>query len=94
MRNLDKRLVEVEAILNKLSDKNKNKIPKQLWDFIKDNKDNNYIYRLNKREDIHIDTICILTYVNMEYLMNNAEQKKMKEILEIDQKYKFYKITK
>lgn len=88
MKDIDKRLVEVDAILNKLDDRYKRKIPKQFWKFIKNNKNNEYIYYFQgkARKDIHIDTICILTYVNIRYLMNNQEKQKMIEILKIDKK--------
>ena len=35
MIDVNKRLVEVETILEKLDTTYKNKIPKELWDFIK-----------------------------------------------------------
>ena len=91
MKDIDKRLVEAAAILNKLDDRYKRKIPDQFWEFIKNNKNNRYIYYFDEKEsiNIHIDTICILMYVNIRYLMNQQERQKMKEILKIDKKANF-----
>lgn len=87
MKELGKRLVEVELILNKLDDKYKKMIPNKFWDFIKTNKDNYYSCHIDfEISKIHIDTISILTYINKEYLMKYDEKVKMNEILRIDNK--------
>ena len=81
MEEMNKRLCEVEYILNKLEKSYQGKIPKEIWQFINENKDKTYIYNCddNKKlidNNIHIDTIAILTYINIQYLLNE-EQKKL-----------------
>ncbi len=81
MEKINKRLCEVEYILNKLEKSYQGKIPKEIWQFINENKDKTYIYNCddNKKlidNNIHIDTIAILTYINIQYLLNE-EQKKL-----------------
>lgn len=90
MEDLNKRLVEVEYILKKLDDKYIKKIPQEIWNYIKDNKDKNYVfdYDDNKslvEQNLNIDTISILTYINMEYLLSEEQKKEMKEILRKDE---------
>ena len=43
MEDLNKRLVEVEYILKKLDDEYIKKIPQEIWDYIEEKKDKNYI---------------------------------------------------
>lgn len=79
MVEMNKRLCETEYILNKLEKPYKNKIPKEVWDFINDNKDKNYIYNYDDDKalidnNIHIDTIAILTYINIKYLLNDEQK--------------------
>ena len=81
MEEMNKRLCEVEYILNKLEKSYQGKIPKEIWQFINENKDKTYVYNYddNKKlidNNIHIDTIAILTYINIQYLLNE-EQKKL-----------------
>lgn len=89
MEEMNKRLCEVEYILNKLEKPYKNKIPEEIWDFINDNKDKNYIYNYddNKKiidNNIHIDTIAILTYINIKYLLNDEQEKIINKELQND----------
>lgn len=90
MESENKRLVEVECILKKLESKYINKIPKEIWNFIEQNKDKEYIYKYDESkaledQDLNIDTIAILTYINMEYLLNEKEKSEIQEILKIDE---------
>lgn len=90
MEDLNKRLVEVEYILKKLDDKYIKKIPQEIWDYIDINKDKNYVFNYydNKslaEQKLNIDTISILTYINMKYLISEEQKKEMKEILKKDE---------
>lgn len=90
MEDLNKRLVEVEYILKKLDDKYIKKIPQEIWNYIKDNKDKNYVFdyddnKILVEQNLNIDTISILTYINMEYLLSEEQKKEMKEILRKDE---------
>lgn len=89
MEDIRKRLVEVEYILKKLDDEYIRKIPKEIWDYIEENKDKNYIYNYDEsktlaQQKLSIDTISILTYINMEYLLDEKDKKEMEELLRKD----------
>ena len=86
MIDVNKRLVEVETILEKLDTTYKNKIPKELWDFIKQNKDTDYSFYYDEEnslinQTLNTDTVAILTYINMEYLLNEKQKQDIKHIL-------------
>lgn len=86
MKELNKRLVEVETILKKLDENYINKIPTEIWDFIEKNKDDQYIFFYDdnielSNQNLNIDTIAILSYINMEYLLDEKSKKEVEEIL-------------
>ena len=90
MEDLNKRLVEVEYILKKLDDEYIKKIPQEIWDYIEENKDKNYVFdyddnRTLVEQKLNIDTISILTYINMEYLLGEEQKKEMIEFLRKDE---------
>lgn len=85
----NKRLVEVEYILRKLDADYINKIPKEIWDYIEKNKDKDYLFNYDENKNLNeqnlsIDTISILTYINIKYLLDEQHKKEMLEILRED----------
>lgn len=85
----NKRLVEVEYILRKLDADYINKIPKEIWDYIEKNKDKDYLFNYDEnknlnKQNLSIDTISILTYINIKYLLDEQHKKEMLEILRED----------
>lgn len=92
MNDISKRLVEVECILNRLENAYKEKIPKELWDYISENKDKNYLFKMDKNViltelDLNIDTIAMLTYINMKYLLPKEQKEKLENLLNMDKKH-------
>ena len=90
MIDLNKRLVEVEDILQKLDSTYKDKIPKEIWKYIRQNKDNDYWFSYNEKEPLinqplNIDTVAILTYINMEYLLDKKQKQDTIELLRKDE---------
>ena len=90
MEDLNKRLVEVEFILKKLDAEYIRKIPQEIWDYIEENKDKNYVFTYDNNktlveQNLNIDTISILTYINMEYLLDEQQKKEMIEFLRKDE---------
>lgn len=90
MNNLSKRFTEVEYILKKLDISNKQKIPKGIWEYIEENKDKKYIVNYDEdknleEQNLNIDTIAILTYLNIEYLLDENQRKEMTELLRNDE---------
>lgn len=85
MIELNKRLVEVDIILDHLSKSDYEKIPKKLIETIKKNKDNKYTWEYDetkelKKQNLNIDTIAILSYINMQFLLNEEQKNYMKQI--------------
>ena len=90
MEDLNKRLVEVEYILRKLDNEYIKKIPQEIWDYIEENKDKNYVFNYDDNrtlveQKLNIDTISILTYINMEYLLGEEQKREMIEFLRKDE---------
>lgn len=93
MIDFSKRFVEVDEILNYLSEVDYKKIPTNIIDYIKSKKDNTYTWRYDitkklKDQNVSDDTIAILSYLNMEYLLNNEQRELMKKL------HKFYERRK
>ena len=85
MIDYNKRLVEVDEILTHLSEEDLNKIPEDVRTLIKDNKDKNYIWKFDEtkelgEQNLNRDTVIILSYLNMEYLLNEEQKKLMEQI--------------
>lgn len=79
MVDYNKRLVEVYEVLKYLSEDDYRKIPKSLIEAIKQNKDKNYNWYYNaakklKDQDLCDDTIAILSYINMNFLLNDKQK--------------------
>ena len=90
MEEINKRLVEVDCILKKLDDEYINKIPQEVWDFITENKDENYVFKYDDNktlaeQNLSIDTISILTYINMEYLLEEEAKRELLDLLKNDE---------
>lgn len=89
MVDYNKRLVEVDEILNYLSDEEFNKIPADVIDTIRKNKDENYVWEYDENksldeQDLNRDTIIILSYLNMEYLLNDEQKNLMNQIHQLN----------
>ena len=73
-------LTEVYEILKHLSNENYTKIPNNVINLIKENKDENYIWRYDTaksltEQNISRDAVAVLSYINMEYLLNDRQRK-------------------
>jgi hypothetical protein len=91
MREYKKRLVEVDEILNHLSEENLSKIPLDIRQAITENKDKNYVWKFDetkklKDQGLSRDTIAILAYLNSEYILNEEQKRMIEEIREIKEK--------
>jgi len=85
MNEYKKRLVEVYQVLKHLSEENYHKIPSELIESIKENMDKDYSWNFDetkKMQDQKLcrDTIAILSYINMKYLLNKKQKEYLKEI--------------
>ena len=85
MKEYNKRLVEVDVVLNYLSEEDYKKIPEEILQAIKENKDKEYIWEYDetkelKDQGLSRDTIAFLAYLNTEYLLNEKQKNLMNEI--------------
>ena len=87
----NKSLTEVYEVLKHLSKIEYYKIPKEAIDIIVQNKDNNYKWNYDEtkslsEQNLSREAIAILSYINLEYLLNDEKRKLMEEIYEKNEK--------
>ena len=81
----EKCLVELDEVLRFLSEEDRNKIPEDIRNSIKELKDKNYTWNYDsskelKEQKLNRKTISMLAYLNMEYLLNDEQKELMKKI--------------
>ena len=91
MVDYNKTLVEVDEILNYLSEEDLLKIPEKVRNTIKENKDKEYVWKYDetktlKEQDVSRDTIAFLAYLNVEYLLNKEQKELMEKIYDLNDK--------
>jgi len=83
--DVNKRLVEVNEVLLQLPKEEYNKIPEEVILNIRNKMDKDYVWKYDKSKELSDqglpkDTIAILAYINLEYLLNEEQNKLMNEI--------------
>lgn len=91
MVDYNKRLVEVDEVLKYFSKEDLLKIPEEIKQIIKENKDENYIWKYDetktlKEQGLSEDTLAILAYFNMEFLLNDEQKELMKQFHEFNER--------
>lgn len=81
----EKCLVELDEILKHLSNEDLKKIPYEIRKAINEHKDKNYNWKYDEHKELNqqtIDrqTIAMLSYINMEYLLNKEQKLLMHKI--------------
>ena len=90
MEEENKRFVEVYEILKQMSPESVMKIPENIRNYIRDNRDEEYIWNYDKtkdfkEQDINEDTLVMLAYLNTEYMLDEKQKQLMKQIYIINQ---------
>ena len=85
MVDVSKRLVEVDEVLKYLNVDELKKIPEEIRQMIKANKDKDYVWEYDenkklKNQNLSRDTFAFLSYLNMEYLLNEEQKQLMNQI--------------
>lgn len=93
----EKCLVQVYEILNRLDDEEIIKIPESVIKNIEEKKDKNYTWLYDEtkslvEQDIDRKTVAILSYINMEYLLNEEEKESLKEMHDGNEERLFPKV--
>ena len=91
MIDYNKRLAEVDVILQYLSQEDYDKIPEEILELIEDNKDKDYIWEYDESkelmdQEVSRDAIAILAYINMQYLLNEEQKAYMQKVLDENDK--------
>ena len=78
-------LVELDEILNYLSVENLEKIPIEIRNSINEHKDKEYIWKYDetkelKEQELDRKTIAMLSYLNMEYFLNEEQKEFMQNL--------------
>ena len=79
MKEINKRLVEVNEVLKNLDSISYSKLPKELLNLIEQNKDSTYEWKYDSskqlsEQNLPHDTICILSYINSKYFLNDKQK--------------------
>ena len=87
----EKCLVEVDEVLNHLSKEELNKIPEDVLKNIKKHKDKEYMWKYDESKRLEEqtfdrNTIAILSYINMEYLLSKEQKVLMEELHRFNEK--------
>ncbi len=87
----EKCLVELDEILKYLDDEEKKNIPYEIIESIHEKKDKNYNWTYDEsknlsEQNINRRTIAMLSYLNMEYLLNDEQKKLMEELHKFNEK--------
>lgn len=90
MGELAKRLVEVEEVLSYLPYEDLLKIPEEIWNTIQSKKDKTYTWQYDenlslKDQNLPKDTIVMLSYLNIKYLLNQEEIDFVQNLLEFNE---------
>lgn len=78
-------LVELDEILKYIDKEDLEKIPEDIRNAIAEKKDKEYKWKYDetkelKDQNIHRKTVAMLSYLNMEYLLNDEQKELMKQI--------------
>jgi len=90
--NTRKAYSEIDEFLGLLSEEQRNKIPKKLREFFKEEKDSNYIKGIRtdipvKDQDFKEETLAIIAVLNLQYWCEDEnEKKRLKQVYANNQK--------
>ena len=89
----DKCLVELDEILNYLADEDLRKIPFEIRKAITEKKSKHYSWHYDeskelREQNINRQTIVMLSYLNMEYLLNKEQKLRMEEFHKLNEEKK------
>ena len=92
MIEYNKRLKEVYEILQYLPYEDYSRIPKELIESIKNEMDPNHVFEFDitkalDEQNISVDTLSLLAYINTEYLLNEQQKDFMKKIYQYNKSF-------
>lgn len=89
---IKKSLVEVQSIMEKLSQEEYSKIPGSIKSYIKNNKDNDYVWKYDEEhtleeQNLNKYTLPILAYINTEFLLNKEQKEFMNFVYDTNDRF-------
>ena len=83
-------LVEVDEILKYLSKEDLKNIPDDIRTLIKEKKDKQYVWKYDEsknlgEQNLNRQTIAILSYLNMEYMLGQEEKRIMQQLHKLNE---------
>lgn len=89
IKELSKRFTEVIEVLQYLSYEEYDKIPRDIIEYIMKHKDSNYAWKYDTSKELYEqnlpkETISILAYINIEFLVNDAQKKYLKKVYRLN----------
>lgn len=96
MEEYEKRLVEVYEVLKYMPKDEVDKIPEDLKEAIRDGRDLSYEWHYDEtkklvEQDLHTDTIAMLSYINMEYILTSEQKKILEQSHKLNDKIQEFK---
>lgn len=93
-----KAYVEILEIINHMGEEYKKKVPSKLLDFFEENKDSNYVYKLdeaknNEEQMFSNETIGLLSMLELKYWAKDKERELLNNAL-IENEKKYQKILR
>ncbi len=93
----EKCLVQVYEILNHLEDEEIEKIPERIIKNIEEKMDKSYIWQYDEtksleQQEIDRKATAILSYINMEYLLNDEERDVIEQLHKVNEEKLFPKV--
>lgn len=84
-------LVELDEVLEHLVEDELEKIPIEIRKAIKQEKDKQYVWKYDEsktlnEQNLNRKTIILLSYLNMQYLLNDKQKKIMEELHEFNER--------
>ena len=85
-----KSLVEVDEVLNYLNEEDLNRIPIEIRKEIKRNKAKDYVWKYDitkniNEQNLSRDAIAMLSYLNIEHIVNKEQKAFLKEMYKFNQ---------
>ena len=79
-KNTRQAYTEIDNFIELLDEYNKNKVPKQLRDFFKQEKDNSYVKNIDvdipiKEQKLKKETLALIALLNLQYWCEDEEEK-------------------
>ena len=90
--DIGNRFSEVFEILKHLTEEDFNRIPREIIEIIDKNRNKQYIWSMDEskkiyEQELNEDTINILAYINLEFLVNDEQREYLKKLYSYNERF-------